>query len=92
MTDFKAVPKVVGLKQTLKKIKDGSAERVIIAKDSDQFIVNEIETACEGTGIPVLSMSNKRSLGKACGIERPAAVIALLGGTEKTSDKNETDD
>ncbi|MDD2414341.1 MAG: ribosomal L7Ae/L30e/S12e/Gadd45 family protein [Eubacteriaceae bacterium] len=78
MNDFKAIPKVIGLKQTLKKVASQEAVQVILAGDSDDNIQNDVKIQCERAGVPVLSVSNKRDLGRACGIERPAAVVALL--------------
>ena len=78
MDDFNALPKVVGLKQTLKNIKAGRIEKVILASDSDDFIIEEVKRTCEAQSVPILSAESKRALGKACGIERAAAVVGIL--------------
>ena len=78
MNDFNAMPKVVGLKQTLKNIKAGRIEKVILAMDSDDFIIKEVNRACQEQSVPIAAAESKRALGKACGIERAAAVVGIL--------------
>lgn len=78
MEDFNVLPKVVGLKQTLKNLKAGRIDRVILAADSDDFIIEEVKKACLEQSVPIASAESKRALGKACGIERAAAVVGIL--------------
>ncbi len=71
-------PKVIGLKQTVKAITDGSAKKVYLAEDADAPIKEEITDLCERRGVPLELVQSKGSLGKACGIECSASVTALL--------------
>ena len=50
MNDFKAIPKVIGLKQTLKKVASQEAVQVILAGDSDDNIQNDVKIQCERAG------------------------------------------
>ena len=78
MNDFKAIPKVIGTKQTLKQVAHGKARKVVLAMDADEPIKKEVLEACQKADIPVYSVKSKHDLGKSCGIERPAAVVTLL--------------
>ncbi len=78
MNDLDAVSKVVGTKQTLKALKDGKVLKVILAEDTDERIKKEIIVACGQFQVEEKQTKSGRELGKAVGIDRSAAVIALL--------------
>ncbi len=78
MRDVKDIPKVIGMKQTLKQIRSGKVAEVILAMDTDDPIRQEILTACKTAHIPVTPCKSKRVLGYENGIERDAAVVAVL--------------
>lgn len=78
MAEFKDIPKVVGMKQTLKQLTAGNVAKVILADDTDEGLKREITQACRKAGVSVIPVSSKRALGKESGIERSAAVVALL--------------
>ena len=69
MESFGETPKVIGTKQTLKAVKEGKATVVVLAEDTEDSIKEKIVTACQ---------ESKIALGQDSGIERGAAVIALL--------------
>lgn len=71
-------PKVIGMKQTLKAIKEGKAKLVILAEDTNEDIKQDIIEACEIARVERNSYETKSALGKDCGIERDAAVVAIL--------------
>lgn len=73
-----SVPRTVGLKQSAKAIRSGRARRVLLADDADDAIRQEILTLCKDAGLEAETVPSKASLGKACGIECSAAVVALL--------------
>ncbi len=75
---LKTAGKTVGIKQTRKAIRQGSAEVVFVARDADKKILDEIEELCATAGIKVVYAETKRSLGKACGIEVGAAAAAVI--------------
>lgn len=75
---FKNSPKVIGLNQTLKKIKKGDIRFVVLAEDCDEPIAEKVKEACESHRVRLIVAGSKNTMGKACGIDRPAAVIGFL--------------
>lgn len=78
MIDLDAISKVVGTKQTLKALKDKKVLKVILAEDTEAKMKKEITDACEQSQVEIRQIKTKRELGKAVGIDRSAAVVALL--------------
>ena len=78
MSDFTDLPKVIGLKQTMKQLKADNVLKVVVAEDTDEPLKKQIVDACEKGSVPVTFCKSKTVLGKASGIERGAAVVALL--------------
>lgn len=74
----KSKHKTVGVKQTLRALEKGSVHRVYIAKDAENHVLRPIAEQCRVQGIEVLEVPTMTELGKACGIEVGAAVVALL--------------
>lgn len=69
---------VIGKKQTAKALKNGSAETVIIAKDADPKIIQEIKDLALERNVPIKYAESMKKLGKACGIDVGAATVAVL--------------
>lgn len=78
MESFGETPKVIGTKQTLKAVKEGKATVVVLAEDTEDAIKEKIVTACKEASVPIEPYASKIALGQDSGIERGAAVIALL--------------
>ena len=78
MESFGETPKVIGTKQTLKAVKEGKATMVVLAEDTEDSIKEKIVTACQAASVPIEPYVSKVALGQDSGIERGAAVIALL--------------
>ena len=78
MESFGETPKVIGTKQTLKAVKEGKATVVVLAEDTEDSIKDKIVTACQEASVPIEPYESKIALGQDSGIERGAAVIALL--------------
>ena len=78
MESFGETQKVIGTKQTLKAVKEGKATVVVLAEDTEDSIKEKIVTACQEASVPIESYESKIALGQDSGIERGAAVIALL--------------
>lgn len=70
--------KVVGVKQTVRVIKNNLASEVYLAENCDDFIKNTILTASKEADIKVIYVKTMRELGEACGIDREASAAALL--------------
>lgn len=70
--------KVVGVKQTTKIIKSGSARIVYIAKDADIKVTKPIEDLCRQNNIELIIIDTMKDLGHICGIDVGAATAALV--------------
>lgn len=68
----------VGTKQTVKAIKSGQAKEVIVAKDVDEKIVQQVIKTAEEYKVPLTYVDSKKSLGKACRIEVSASTVAII--------------
>lgn len=78
MDELKTKPKVVGLKQSRKAVKDGVAAAAFIAKDAEPKVRQPFEALCAEHGIKVQYAESCEELGKACGIEIGCAAAVLL--------------
>lgn len=70
--------RVVGVKQSQKAVKDGSAKQVFIARDAESRIVRPIENLCQEKQVEILWVESMKELGHAVGIDVGAAVVAVL--------------
>lgn len=70
-------PKLVGLKQVLAGIIDGTVRCVLVSYDSDEFVKKAISEAVVGKDIRQVALYSKRQLGKMCGIDVPASVVGI---------------
>lgn len=68
--------RVVGAKQTLKKVQAGQARAVYVADDADQGVVEAIVQAAEARGLPIHHVATMEELGRLCGIQVGAAAAA----------------
>jgi len=69
---------IVGTKQTVRALKEGRVQEVIVAEDADAFIINNILTAAKEANIPVTKVDSMKKLGKACKIQVGAAAVAII--------------
>lgn len=70
--------KVVGVKQSKKVIRDGSATHAFIAADAERRITAPIYELCEAHNVPVTEVSTMKELGSAVGIAVGAAVVTVI--------------
>jgi large subunit ribosomal protein L7A len=70
--------RIIGLKQTIKAIKNGSAHTVYIANDVEESIKNSILEVCRGKEVEIVYIDTMKKLGEACGIEVNASCASLL--------------
>lgn len=73
-----SAPKVVGVKQTRKAIREGRAALVFLARDADPALTEPLVGACTANGIALDTSDTMAELGKACGIAVGASVAAVL--------------
>lgn len=70
--------KIVGLKQTVKAIKNETAKKIYLAEDADDFIKQSVIDACRHKNIQIIYINNMKELGYACGIDIGASTAAII--------------
>lgn len=70
--------KVVGTKQTLKALENGSVMVLYIAEDAQKQQVSMLIEEAEGRHIPIVYVETMEELGKACDVEVKTATAALI--------------
>ncbi len=68
----------IGTKQTLKALRSGSVHEVIVAGDADKKLISEIVKIANDANVPIIYVDSMEKLGKACGIDVPAATVAIM--------------
>lgn len=68
----------IGTKQTMKMVESGLAAEVYVAQDADMRITSKIKSLCEKHQVKLNVVDTMEQLGKACGIEVGAAMVAVL--------------
>lgn len=68
---------MIGTKQTMKALKLGTVNEVVVAKDADQKVIAKVIATANEVDVPVLYVDSMKKLGKTCGIEVGAAVVAI---------------
>lgn len=69
---------VIGTKQTARAVEQGKVVEVIVSRDADMKITVRVLELCRRNGVTVTYVDSKRLLGKACGIEVGAAIVAIV--------------
>ncbi|WP_243292378.1 50S ribosomal protein L7ae-like protein [Bacillus sp. FJAT-47783] len=69
---------IVGTKQTAKALKTDQVKEVVIAEDADSFVTTKVIQLAEQKQVPLSKVDSMKKLGKACGIEVGAAVVAII--------------
>ncbi len=70
--------RIVGLKQTVKAVRNGTAKRVYVAEDADDFIKKSVFDACSDKNLQIIYVNNMKVLGDACGIDIGASTAAII--------------
>ncbi|MFC0212826.1 50S ribosomal protein L7ae-like protein [Paenibacillus chartarius] len=68
----------IGTKQAMKTVEAGQAAEVFVAKDADPRITSKMVNLCRKMGVAVTYVDSMKLLGKACGIEVGAAMVAVV--------------
>ncbi|RKQ32352.1 ribosomal L7Ae/L30e/S12e/Gadd45 family protein [Oceanobacillus halophilus] len=68
---------IIGMKQTLKAMKNGDISEVFIADDADRHITQKVASLAKELDIPCKVVASKKKLGAACGIEVGASAVAV---------------
>jgi len=74
-----AVPeRVVGEREVQRAMDKGILRKLFVAADSDVKVTKPVRDTAVGLGVEVEEVDSKLKLGRACAIDRPAAVAGLL--------------
>lgn len=68
----------IGMKQSAKLLEVGKAKEVFIAKDAEPHVTSKIIQLSKKAGISIQYVDSMKSLGKSCGIEVGASVVAVV--------------
>ncbi|MBO1005420.1 50S ribosomal protein L7ae-like protein [Pseudogracilibacillus auburnensis] len=69
---------IIGTKQTVKALKLGQATEVIVALDADPQITQGIIRTAHEMEVPVSTVTSKKKLGRACGIDVGATAVVIV--------------
>ncbi|PRO64615.1 50S ribosomal protein L7ae-like protein [Alkalicoccus urumqiensis] len=72
-----AAEKVVGTKQTLKALESEQVSELVIARDASSQVTARPLAAAQVKEVPITYVESMQKLGKACGIDVNAAVVAI---------------
>ena len=76
-TMLESSSKVVGTKQVLRGLSEGTVGCVIVAEDAERALKERVVGAAESAGVPVKYAPSMAWLGAACGIEVGAAAVGI---------------
>ena len=83
LSELKTKSKDIGVKQSLKAVKAGQARCVYFAEDADPMLLAPIRDWCGSENIETVTAESMALLGRSCGIDVGAAVVALLAEEEQ---------
>jgi large subunit ribosomal protein L7A len=69
---------IVGTKQTMKALQEGKVKSLVVANDADLKVTFKVMQIAKEFQIPISNVDSMKKLGKACGIEVAASVVAIL--------------
>nr|WP_263325247.1 50S ribosomal protein L7ae-like protein [Neobacillus sp. Marseille-Q6967] len=69
---------VIGTKQTVKALKDGTARELIVASDADTKVTQSVVNQALQSNVPIIYVDSMKKLGKTCGIEVGASTVAII--------------
>ena len=79
---LKSSSKVVGSKQVLKGMSEGTLRCVIVASDADADIKTALVDEAKRRCVPVRYFPSKRKLGEAAGVEVATAAVGIMFAEE----------
>jgi large subunit ribosomal protein L7A len=69
---------LIGTKQTVKALKEGNVQELIVASDAELKVTAKVVEVALELEVPVQYVDSMKKLGKACGIEVGAAAVAII--------------
>jgi large subunit ribosomal protein L7A len=74
-----AVPeRVVGEREVRRAMEQRMLRKIFVAADSDEKVIRPVREIASGLGVEVEEVDSRLRLGRACAIDRPAALAGLL--------------
>ncbi len=74
-------PRVVGIRQTIKAIRAGRVERLLVAVDAAEPLIREVLEAAAAAEVPVQRTQGLAELGRSSGIAVGAMAVGILRET-----------
>jgi large subunit ribosomal protein L7A len=68
---------IIGIKQTAKAMNSGQVKEIFVALDAEERITEPVVQTAKNKGIPLHFVDSKKELGKACGIQVAATIVAI---------------
>lgn len=68
---------IIGIKQTVKALKNNQVSEVFVADDAKQELTSEVIDLANARGIPCYHVDSMKKLGQSCGIEVGATTVAV---------------
>ena len=78
LDELKAGTKIVGLKQSLKALREEKAVKIFLAEDAEEGLKNSVLELAGQKNVPVVYVATRFELGQACDIRVGCAVCTLL--------------
>ncbi|PKM94951.1 MAG: 50S ribosomal protein L7ae-like protein [Firmicutes bacterium HGW-Firmicutes-1] len=78
MHDLQKGPKVVGTKQTLRVLENGTAKVLYVAKNAQKQVTLRVIEIAESKNIPIVYIETMEELAQACDVEVKTATAALI--------------
>jgi len=78
MHELKKGPRVVGTKQTLRVLENGTAKVLYVAKNAQKQVTLRAIELAESKNIPIVYIETMEELAQACDVEVKTATAALI--------------
>ena len=76
-TNFKKIKK--GANEATKTLNRGITDLIVLAADADPIeILLHLPLLCEDKNVPYVFVSSQKTLGKACGVNRPVIACSIM--------------
>ena len=69
--------RVVGVRQSLRAVREGNAETVFVAMDADPRMRQQVEKEAEANSVPVRLVATMEELADLCRVDVPSAAAAI---------------
>ena len=69
--------RVVGVRQSLRAVREGNVEMVFVAMDADPRLRQQVEKEAEANGVPLRLVATMEELAALCRVDVPSAAAAI---------------